>query len=239
MNLKQRITKVFTEGLENSKEIISTNIVNSFDDMGMAHVNPGEFAAEEITDKENLINKGEMSNDTEFNKDKKCCPMAKAAAMATDLAQDLVDISAPAEVEIQVVDDTKTLPDTEEKNNALLKSLFGESKFSKMVENILGGKTCEEYLKESDYAGPLDFVPDTRINASDVLSSVKAQLGDRAVGANIREYPDPDTNYKRFQITQIEGDLPTKLEVNGVVLKLYDDNTYMIEKIAKDFPLKK
>ena len=239
MNLKQRITKVFTEGLENSKEIISTNIVNSFDDMGMAHVNPGEFAAEEITNKENLINKGEMSNDTEFNKDEKCCPMAKAAAMATDLAQDLVDISAPAAVEVEVSDNTENLPDTEEKNNALLKSLFGESKFSKMVESILGGKTCEEYLRESDYAGPLDFVPDTRINASDVLSLVKAQLGDRAVGANICEYPDPDTNYKRFKITQIEGDLPERLEVNGVVLKLHDDNTYMIEKIAKDFPLKK
>ena len=56
------------EGLESSKEIIATNSV-PFSDMGMANTKPGEFAPEEITDPENLVNTAKMSNDNDFGND--------------------------------------------------------------------------------------------------------------------------------------------------------------------------
>lgn len=98
MNLRERLTKVaeaaLKEGVESSKDIISDNIVPSFEDMGMANVAPGEFAQGEITDKQNLVNKGDMSNDTAFNKEGEH-PVEKALDAATDMLDDLVDISAP------------------------------------------------------------------------------------------------------------------------------------------------
>jgi len=54
------------EGIESSKEIIANNST-SFDEMGMANANPGEFAPEEITDQENLVNTAKMANDNDFN----------------------------------------------------------------------------------------------------------------------------------------------------------------------------
>lgn len=98
MNLRERLTKIaeaaVKEGVESSKDIINSNIVASFEDMGMANVQPGEFAQGEITDKQNLVNKGDMANDTDFNKEGEC-PVKAAVDAATDMLDDLVDISAP------------------------------------------------------------------------------------------------------------------------------------------------
>lgn len=73
MSLKEELFNaakpfLMKEGLESSKEIIATNST-SFDEMGMANSKPGEFAPEEITDPENLVNVSKMSNDNNFNAD--------------------------------------------------------------------------------------------------------------------------------------------------------------------------
>lgn len=110
MNLRERLSKIaeaaIKEGVESSKDIISDNVVPSFEDMGMANVAPGEFAQGEITDKENLVNKGDMSNDTDFNKED-ACPVEKALDAAEDMLDDLVDISAPkADATLEIVKTT-------------------------------------------------------------------------------------------------------------------------------------
>ena len=107
MKLKDRLLAVakasLNEGVESTKTIIADNIVPSFEDMGMANVAPGEFAQGEITDKENLVNKGDMSNDTDFNKDGEC-PIEKAVDAAKDMLGDLVDISAPkADATLEII----------------------------------------------------------------------------------------------------------------------------------------
>lgn len=71
MSLKEELLNaakpfLMKEGLESSKEIIATNST-SFDEMGMANSKPGEFAPEEITDPENLVNVSKMANDNNFN----------------------------------------------------------------------------------------------------------------------------------------------------------------------------
>ena len=70
MSLRERLinagVSVLSEGIDSSKEMLANNIVSSFDDMGMANANPGEFSPEEITDKNNLVNTAAMSNDTDF-----------------------------------------------------------------------------------------------------------------------------------------------------------------------------
>ena len=70
MSLKDQLFETakpfLKEGLESSKEIIATNST-SFDEMGMANSKPGEFAPEEITDQDNLINVTKLSNDNDFS----------------------------------------------------------------------------------------------------------------------------------------------------------------------------
>ena len=67
MTFRDRLVKAVKEAVESSKEMIDTNVTD-MDSMGMANVAPGEFAQEEITDKNNLVNQGSMSNDTDFNR---------------------------------------------------------------------------------------------------------------------------------------------------------------------------
>ena len=101
MNLREHLqaaaTKALKEGTDSSKEILAQNIIGSFDNMGMANANPGEFAQEEITDKENLANVAAMSNDTDFEgktENPQAGGIDKAIDVAEELMKDVVDISA-------------------------------------------------------------------------------------------------------------------------------------------------
>ena len=138
MNLRERLTKIaeaaVKEGVESSKDIINSNIVASFEDMGMANVQPGEFAQGEITDKQNLVNKGDMANDTDFNKEDEC-PVKAAVDAATDMLDDLVDISAPdTDATLEIVKTTGEehgedcdCPECEHKHHHPHHGPFGES----------------------------------------------------------------------------------------------------------------
>ena len=244
MNLRERLIKVakesVSEGVESSKDMIQQNTVPSFDDMGMANVEPGEFAQGEITNQENLVNTGAMSNDNDFNG--KDTVSKNSLGDAEDaLAKDLTDISAPEEKDaIASVEITKTVGKKDE-DESLLKGLFGESRFAKMVETVMDGKTCEERLslvEGGDWAGPKDFVPDTRINVSDVQRTLKNEIGDGSEGIHVDQLYDDQKN-NAYKVSQIDNDkLPKKITVGHVVLEL-DGDTYKINKVSSEFPVQK
>ena len=241
MNLRKRLTdaaaKVLREGVDSSAEMINDNLVPSFEDMGMAKVTPGEFAQEEITDTENLVNKADMSNDTSFNKEG-CDHCDDVMDAAKEVMDDLVDISAPSmtsSVEIVKTDDEHE--DEEEEHHH-----FGESTMAKIVESALGGKSCEQFLaklNESNYAAPRDWNPDTRINVSDVLTTLKNEIGDGSEGLHIDQVYDEQHN-NAYKVSQIDKDLlPKEIQVETIKLKLDDQGIYHINKMSDTYPLPK
>lgn len=246
MNLRERmleaISKNLNEGVESSKEIINNNIVPSFEEMGMANVEPGEFAQGEITDQENLVNKANMSNDNDFGNSSDAGNSFEKAV--EDMTNDLVDISAGDDessdvASLEIVKTTDHCCKDEEDKHS-----FGESRLAKYVESILNGKTCEQYLaekteydlKESNYAGPLNFVPDVRISVADVVAALKNKIGEGSEAVHVdQEYDERKDN--AYKVSQIDKNLlPKKLHVENVLLEL-DGDTYKVNKTSDAFPL--
>lgn len=286
MSLRERLIKagisVLSEGVDSSKEMLADNIVSSFNDMGMANTNPGEFSSEEITDKNNLTNIASMSNDTDFegkvnNTDNVSGMLNAVHDLANDMVNISVDMENPEECD-------------EEKKLHILE--FGESYLGRYIDKILGGKTCEEYLitfnengkkekdytvkrnasgdyeiigedgkiasvcdteeeadewikehnkflTESDYAGPRDWNPDTRINASNVLTTLKKEIGDGSEAIHVDQVYD-DQHNDAYKVSQIDKNLlPKELTVETIKLKLGNDNIYYKDKMSKDYPLPK
>ena len=172
MNLRERLTKVaeaaLKEGVESSKDIINDNIVPSFEDMGMANVAPGEFAQGEITDKQNLVNKGDMANDTAFNKEDEH-PVEKALDAATDMLDDLVDISAPkADATLEIVKTTGCDDHGEDCDCPECKHKFGEAALEEAPALFKRDPIASEYytnwyglLSTPGAKLPKDVDPDT------------------------------------------------------------------------------
>ena len=286
MSLREQLIKagisVLSEGVDSSKEMLANNIISSFDDMGMANTNPGEFSSEEITDKNNLTNVASMSNDTDFEGKVNSTDNVSGMLNAVhDLANDMVNISVDME-NPEECDEEKKLHVLE----------FGESYLGRYIDKILGGKTCEEYLitfnengekekdytirrnasgnyeiigedgktasicdteeeadewikehnkflTESNYAGPLDFVPDLRINTSDVLTTLKKEIGDGSEAIHVDQVYDKDHN-NAYKVSQIDEKLlPKKIQVEKVLFELGDDNTYYVNKPSDTYPLAK
>ena len=288
MSLREQLIKagvsVLSEGIDSSKEMLANNIVSSFDDMGMANANPGEFSPEEITDKNNLTNVAAMSNDTDFEgKVDDQNAVSGVMDVMQDLADDMVNISVDMEKPEEHNED-------EEKQLHILE--FGESYLGRYIDKILGGKTCEEYLvafnengekskkyttrrnasgdyeiigedgkiasvcdteeeaeewikehnkflTESDYAGPRDWNPDTRINASNVLTTLKREIGKGSEALHVDQVYDKDHN-NAYKVSQIDEKLlPKKIQVETTLFELGDNNIYYQNKISDTYPLPK
>lgn len=251
--LKERLTTIFVnelkEGHENSKEMIASNST-SFDEMGMAHTAPGEFSQEEITDHSNLENTGSMANDTEFSgKEDSGCKHCAMIATATidnvddvddemdDLASDIVDISVKDDEDDEDDEDFDIDIEDDEDDEDVKRLL---QKAHESIDTSLLN-TFKKKLTESegdDYAGPQDFVPDSRINASAVLNALKKEIGEGSEGIHV----DQDQNEKDkkvWVVTQIdEKKLPDELNVINVTLKK-DGNKYKVKEMKKDFPVMK
>lgn len=222
---------------ENYKEVFAQNVVR-LDNLPVDSVAPGEFAPNEITDAENLVNKGNMANDTTFA-DKACPPdeITSVIGDAIDSARELLDISAkPEDGEKATLEIVKTTGD--DRDCECKKHHYGHSAFGKMIESIMDGKSCEEFLKESNYPGPRDWNPDTRINVSDVLNAIKDEVGEGSEGVHVdQEYDERQNNV--YKVSQIDLDkLPKTLHVETLILTL-DGNKYIPNKISKEFPLGK
>lgn len=213
MSLKEQLLEavapfLMKEGLDSSKEIIAQNST-SFDEMGMANTNPGEFSQEEITDKENLINTGKMSNDTDFENKEEVAASEEEPSMGK-LLDDLVKLGKHDRCE----------------NDA-------ECTIAGIIESYL--KKKQGTLTESDYAGNLSYNPDKRLNPSDVLNAVKNAV-DPELSAKLSIVKNVDANEEpSYAIQNIdEKDLPEKLEIDTntdkkVVLKK-DGNSYKFDK---------
>lgn len=236
--LTNAFINAFDESVDSSKEMIQQNVVPSFDDMGMAHVTPGEFAQDEITDKQNLVNTAEMSNDTDFegkasNEENAVDAMVNAAE---EVMKDIVDISGDS---CPCEDDKHDDKEEVEKMHVLE---FGESYLGKIIDKTLGGKTCEQWLQalnESNYAGPRDWNPDTRINTADVLTTLKREIGDGAEAIHVDQIYD-DQHNDAYKVSQIDKDLlPKKIQVETTMLELDDNGVYHINKISDTYPLPK
>lgn len=241
MNLREHLqaaaTKALKEGTDSSKEILAQNIIGSFDNMGMANANPGEFAQEEITDKENLANVAAMSNDTDFEgktENPQAGGIDKAMNAAEELMKDVVDIS----VDKHCPECHEHHPHDEEAELHILE--FGESYMSKVIDKVLDGKTCEQFLmslNESNYAGPLDFVPDLRINVSDVITTLKHEIGDGSESLHVDQVYD-DQHNNAYKVSQVDEKLlPKKIQVENILLELDDNNIYKVNKISNTYPL--
>lgn len=237
MTMRERLLSVakdyLKEEMESSKDIIAKNTVpGGFNDMGMANVNPGEFSQEEITDQQNLVNTGKMSNDTDFEGKSDNCGACEEIEKAENLMNDLVDISEP-DMSVEVV---KTVEKDDCEHNPLHK-LFHGSKFGEAVEKVLAGKSCRDILVEAgDYAGPLDFIPDTRINVSDVIKTLKNKIGEGSEGIHVDQVYDEQKN-NAYKVSQVDKNkLPKKIQVQNVLLEL-DGDTYKVNKLSDSFPL--
>ena len=103
------------------------------------------------------------------------------------------------------------------------------------------GESVAKKLKEShgdDYAGPQDFVPDSRINASAVLNALKKEIGDGSEGIHV-DQDQNNADEKVWVVTQIdEKKLPKTLKVINVELER-DGNKYKVKEMRKDFPAMK
>lgn len=100
------------------------------------------------------------------------------------------------------------------------------------------GESVRRKLKESEYAGPLSFVPDTRFSVSDVVNALKAKIGEGSQGIHVDQELDGEGN-KVYVVTQIDEEkLPAELDVVNVTLKK-DGNKYTVKGMAKDFPAMK
>ena len=243
MNLREHLqaaaTKALKEGTDSSKEILAQNIIGSFDNMGMANANPGEFAQEEITDKENLANVAAMSNDTDFEgktENPQAGGIDKAIDAAEELMKDVVDISADK----HCPECHKHHPHPHDEEAELHILEFGESYMGKIIDKVLNGKTCEQFLMsltESNYAGPLDFVPDLRINVSDVITTLKHEIGDGSESLHVDQVYD-DQHNNAYKVSQVDEKLlPKKIQVENILLELDDNNVYKVNKISNTYPL--
>lgn len=245
MTLRERLTEVFMkqlkEGHENSKDMIASNST-SFDEMGMAHTTPGEFAQEEITDRKNLENTGSMANDTDFEGKATVeggsdeCPACDIANEIDDtmnsLASDIVDISVKEEPSAEDEEHHDDVDEEEDEDEKRLMTIAHESVKGSLLNAF------KKKLNESDYAGPLSFVPDTRLNASDVLNELKTKIGEGSEGIHVDQDIDAEGN-KVWVVTQVDEDkLPATLDVVNVTLKK-DGNKYKVDGVAKDFPAMK
>lgn len=229
MSLREQLfeaAKPFLEGVESSKEIIATNST-SFDEMGMANANPGEFAPGEITDQENLVNTAKMANDTDFSNKADNSADDMTIAAEVEIVKPLEDLVNLGNGEMHDCED----PECEEHEHH-----HNHEKFHKIADMLESAKIeCLKSLKESDYAGNLAYNPDKRLNCSDVLNAVKNAVKPELAPAlsivkNIDANEEPSYAIQNID----EKELPATLEIDTntdekVVLKK-DGNSYKFDK---------
>ena len=234
MALRDRLLNVVKESVESTYDMISANSVDP-NQMGMATSAPGEFSEDEITDKQNLVNQGSMSNDNDYNKDNCDCELVTAtieiAGPENAEEDDLLNISEPTGApEVEEPEEENVLQMTKRSN--LFN--FGESRFAKIVQRA---------LTESEYGAPLSYVPDTRINASDVLRELKAKLKDDEDKAKVSINKNVDAEDNKttiYTVNQVEhSKLPKEITVENVVLKLDSKlNNYTVKDTKETYPTK-
>lgn len=230
--LKEEYKKI-CEGLNSSAEMIDKNMVNP-DEMGAVTNAPGEFSQAEITNKENLENTGKMANDNA----KDDAVVADASiTVAVAVPEDNCDEHGPdcdcPECEKHpMIDLSKPEDEEDDSVNGMFSRIFGESYKSKTAKAML------EAFKEvvgTDYAGPLDFNPDIRINAADVLNTLKKEIGDGSEGIHVDRENAANGKYE-YRVSQVDKKLlPKKIKVGRQELVL-KDGSYIATEVVEEEP---
>ena len=119
--------------------------------------------------------------------------------------------------------------DEEEDNSAqgIFSKLFGEN--TSETANAL--KEAIDEVVGTDYAGPLDFNPDTRINASDVLNTLKKEIGQGSEGIHIDRENASNGKYE-YKISQVDEKLLPKKIVVGRQELVLKDGSYIPSEIV-------
>ena len=222
--------KRLCEGLDSSSDMINTNIVNP-EEMGAVTNAPGEFSQEEITDKKNLENTAKMSNDNTKPEDANSVESEVVSVSVVgnmDNSEHGEDCDCP-ECEGHKMVDLSGKEDEEEDNSAqgIFSKLFGEN--TSETANAL--KEAIDEVVGTDYAGPLDFNPDTRISASDVLNTLKKEIGQGSEGIHIDRENASNGKYE-YKISQVDEKLlPKKITVGRQELVL-KDGSYIPSEIV-------
>lgn len=214
---------------------------------------PGEFSNAEITNLDNLVNVAKLSNQTDYDN-----KATKEPLNVTDNIEDVPVNDEMTSIDISVEDDDTSSEEEKCKIHKLLQHVKDmlnddETSIESFKDNILHTfesvsinsdskltKDIYSALKESDYAGPLDFVPDTRINTSDVLNKLKELIGKGSEAIHVDQDYDNEHN-SIYRVSMIDKDLlPNKIQVETTILELNDDkDCYIPNKISDNYPLKK
>ena len=112
----------------------------------------------------------------------------------------------------------------------------------KIIDKVLDGKTCEQFLMsltESNYAAPRDWNPDTRINVSDVITTLKRKIGNGSEAIHVDQVYD-DQHNNAYKVSQVDEKLlPKKIQVETSILELGDNNIYYQNKVSDTYPMPK
>jgi len=214
---------VVTEDAEISKsseEMIDQN-TTTLNDMGYAHVEPGQFDSEERTDLDN-VDKNRAEQPDENGDYPSDCEGEKSHPADCDCPECLAKMN--------------------DEDSVLAKEILGvgtvtfESKFAKAFDRVLA---------ESDYVGIKNFNNDLRVTANQVLRRLKAELPS-AVGLHV----DQDVDANQNNIFLVSGSdwekqgitLPKTLDVENVKLKLLPEKdlyrfVYVIDDTNTDYPI--
>lgn len=222
--------KRLCEGLDSSSDMINTNIVNP-DEMGAVTNAPGEFSQAEITDKKNLENTAKMSNDNKSEADDSVEGEVVSVSVvgSVDNCEHGEDCDCP-ECEGHKMVDLSGEEDEEDRSpKAIFSKLFGEN--SSETANAL--KEAIDEVVGTDYAGPLDFNPDTRINASDVLNTLKKEIGQGSEGIHIDRENASNGKYE-YKISQVDEKLLPKKIIVGRQELVLKDGSYIPSEIVDE-----
>ena len=221
---------IVTEDAEVSKsseEMINQN-TTTLNDMGYAHVEPGQFDSEERTDLDNVDKNRAEQPDSEGNYSSDTNECGEEHPEDCNCPDCLAKIN-------------------NEDDSILAKEILGvgtvtfESNESKFLNAF------NKVLMESDYVGVKDFNNDLRVTANQVLRRLKAEFPN-AVGLHV----DQDIDDNQNNIFLVSGpdwekqgiELPKTLDVENVKLKLLPEKdlyryVYVIDDTNTDYPLVK
>lgn len=216
---------VVTEEAEVSKsseEMIDQN-TTTLNDMGYAHVEPGQFDSEERTDLDNVDKNRAEQPDSDGN--------YPSDNQGDEGKEHPTDCDCP-----------ECLAKMNDEDSVLAKEILGvgtvtfESKFAQAFDRVLA---------ESDYVGIKNFNHDLRVTANQVLRRLKAELPS-AVGLHV----DQDVDKNQNNIFLVSGPdwekqgitLPKTLDVENVKLKLLPEKdlyrfVYVIDDTNSDYPI--
>lgn len=141
--------------------------------------------------------------------------------------------------------------EVEESTRSFLKYTFDdvmnyEGEATDSVKESAYSNMMKKVLAESDYAMAHKWVPDTRINWTDVLHALKAELPG-VIGLNVKEEID-ELNNPYYKVSGPDWeqypdvDLPKEIVVEQLVLKLKkdgDDIFYIPADIYDKYPMRK